>query len=225
MELPHALNISVHVAAGIFGIGLGMVQLARRKGGNRHQSVGRWFVGAASVVTASAALGLFAFRFMPLFAVLTVLVTYVAVGGLRVARSRGAGPAPFDLWWTLGGIAAAAALFPVLLRASTGTSSQPVVVWSSMGALGLVLAYDLARWGFPRRWFARLWLPEHIYKMSSALFGMASAFAGNVIRWGQPWSQIAPSAIGMLVIFYWWWRVSRRDYAAGDAPLSRATAR
>jgi hypothetical protein len=27
-----------------------------------------------------------------------------------------------------------------------------------------------------------------------------SAFVGNVVRWGQPWSQIAPSVLGVLVI-------------------------
>ena len=45
---------------------------------------------------------------------------------------------------------------------------------------------------------------------------MVSAFVGNVVRWGQPWSQLAPSAIGICVILYFWWRA---------ASFSRATAR
>jgi uncharacterized membrane protein len=216
MELPHGINLAIHVGAGVVGIGLGLLQLARRKGDKRHGGTGRGFMAAALIVTGSATLGLIAFRFLPVFAVLTVLVTYVAIGGWRTARTRDAGPARIDLWWTLAGIVAAAALVPVLLNAPQTGSSQPVVVWSTLGGLATVLTYDLVRWTFPRRWFARLWLPEHIYKVNSALFGMLSAFAGNVVRWGQPWTQIAPSAIGMTVIFYWWWR---------SASFSRATAR
>jgi hypothetical protein len=134
--------------------------------------------------------------------VLTLLVTYVAVGGWRVARTRSAGPAPVDLVWTLGGIVVAAGLVPVLARAPHVGSSRPVVVWATLAALGVVLAYDLLRWTFPRRWHHSLWLPEHIYKSVSALSGMVSAFAGNVVEWGQPWSQITPSAVGTLVILF-----------------------
>lgn len=210
MDLPHAINIAVHVGAGIVGIGLGATQLLRPKGDARHERRGRWFLASALVVTGSATIGLIFFRFMPMFAVLTVLATYVAVGGWRVAQTRGSGPQAVDLWWTLAGCAAGIALVPVLLDAPRGENSQAVVVWSTLGALGTVLTYDLVRWTFPRRWFARLWLPEHIYKVNSALFGMASAFAGNVVKWGQPWSQLAPSAIGTLVILFFWWRVSTR---------------
>jgi len=216
MDLTHVLNLSVHVGAGITGIGVGVVQLLRRKGDARHGKLGRWFLGAVLIVTGSAAIGLIAFRFMPMFAVLTVLAAYVAVGGWRAAQTRAAGPGMIDLWWTLAGTAGAIALFPVLRDAPHTENSLPVVVWSSFGALATVLVYDLVRWTFPRRWFAWLWLPEHIYKVNSALFGMLSAFAGNVVRWGQPWSQIAPSAIGIAVILYWWWR---------SASFSRATAR
>ena len=40
----------------------------------------------------AAALGLAVFRWMPLFAVLTLLVGYQLVSGLRAARTQGAGP-------------------------------------------------------------------------------------------------------------------------------------
>jgi uncharacterized membrane protein len=216
MDWAHGLNLGVHVGAGVAGIGLGFSQLARRKGDARHARLGRWFLAAALVVTGSATIGLIFFRFLPMFAVLTVLATYVAVGGWRVARTRAGGPQFIDLCWTLAGCVTAAALVPVLINAPHSGDSQPVVVWSTLGGLGTVLAYDLLRWTFPRRWFERLWLPEHIYKVNSALFGMLSAFVGNVVRWGQPWSQIAPSVLGVLVILYWWWR---------SPSFSRATAR
>jgi hypothetical protein len=31
---------------------------------------------------------------------------------------------------------------------------------------------------------------------------MVSAFVGNVVEWGQPWSQIAPSVVGLIVVVY-----------------------
>ena len=210
MTLLHLANLGVHIGAGVIGISLGMIQLARTKGDVRHQARGKWFMAALLTVAGSALIGTIAFRFMPLFAVLTLLTTYVGVGGWRVARTQARGPDRIDMIWSLLGLGAAIALVPILMRGPFEGSSQPVVVWSTLSAVGVLLSYDFARWTFPRRWFARLWLPEHIYKMCSALFGMISAFVGNVVRWGQPWSQIAPSAVGMLVIVYWWWRVAAK---------------
>jgi len=52
------------------------------------------------------------------------------------------------------------------------------------------------RWLFPKRRHARLWRYEHIYKILGCLFGMLSAAVGNTVRVGQPWSRLAPTAIG-----------------------------
>lgn len=202
MTNAHLINLGVHIGAGSVGILLGVAQLLRAKSGAGHRRRGRWFMWVAFTVTASAFLGLIAFRFMPLFAVLTLLVSYVAVGGWRVARTRSNGPERIDLAWTLLALAVAAGLVPVLAQAPHVGSSQPVVVWSSLAALGVILLYDIVRWTFPRSWFDAIWIPEHIYKVVSALSGMVSAFVGNAVRWGQPWSQIAPSAIGVLLIAY-----------------------
>jgi uncharacterized membrane protein len=202
MTTPHLVNLAIHIGAGAIGILLGLAQLLLAKGGARHRRRGRWFMLAALTVSASALVGTVAFRFMPLFAVLTLLTTYVAVSGWRVALTRSSGPAPVDLAWTLLAVVGAVGLVPVLMAAPHVGNSQPVVVWSSLGALGVLLAYDLARWKFPQAWHRRLWLLEHVYKVVSALSGMVSAFVGNVVPWGQPWSQVAPSALGMLLIFY-----------------------
>ncbi len=217
MTIPHLANLGVHIGAGVVGIIIGMIQLARSKGDARHRVRGTWFIAALLTVTGSALIGTIAFRFMPLFAVLTLLTTYVGVGGWRVARTQARGPERIDMIWTLLGLGAAIALVPILMRGPLEGNSRPAVVWSTLIGVGVLLSYDLARWTFPRRWFARIWLPEHIYKMVSALFGMISAFVGNVVRWGQPWSQIAPSVVGMLVIFYWWWRVAGKPTATFKA--------
>jgi uncharacterized membrane protein YuzA (DUF378 family) len=73
-------------------------------------------------------------------------------------------------------------------------------MWSTLAALALLLAYDAARWLFPLRWHATLWRYEHIYKILGCLFGMLSAAVGNTVRVGQPWSQLAPSVIGLVAI-------------------------
>jgi len=41
MELPHGINLAIHVGAGVVGIGLGLLQLVRHKGDNRHGGTGR----------------------------------------------------------------------------------------------------------------------------------------------------------------------------------------
>jgi len=155
MTAPHLANLVVHVVAGVLGIVLGVVQLARPKADAVHRRRGRWFAGAALVVTGSALVGTIAFRFMPLFAVLTLLTTYVTVSGWRTALSRERGPAPVDLAWTALGVLGAVLLVPALSRAPQVGNSRPVVVWSALGGLGIVLAYDLVRWRFPDSWRRR----------------------------------------------------------------------
>lgn len=205
----HLTNLAVHVIAGIVGIGLGVAILLRPKGTCWHRSRGRAFAWAVLVVTLTAAVGSIYFRFMPLFVVLTVLTTYQLVSGWRVVRRKDAGPAAIDAAWTAAAIGLGVALWPVFAAAPRGDGQQIVVV-STAGALAFVLAYDTLRWAFPRRWFARLWPYEHVYKLVATLAALVSAFAGNVIRFGQPWSQIAPSALGMLVIGWFWWRLKAR---------------
>jgi uncharacterized membrane protein len=224
MTVPHLLNLGIHIAAGATGICLGVLQLLLAKGGSRHRRVGQYFMFTTLTVTATALIGTIAFRFMPLFAVLTLLTTYVAISGWRVARTQSQGPEVVDLAWTTLGVVVAAALVPVLLSSPHVGNSRPVVVWSTLGAMGVLLGYDLVRWIFPRSWFRVVWLPEHIYKVLSAFAGMVSAFVGNVVPWGQPWSQVAPSAIGMLLISYFIGQSRRRACCEVGANLSVLSA-
>jgi hypothetical protein len=77
-----------------------------------------------------------------------------------------------------------------------GMMWSPVVIYSTVGYLFLVIAYDLARYLIPARAYRSGWLYEHIVKMVSAFSGLLSAFSGTVFPHFQPYSQILPSVLG-----------------------------
>ena len=206
MTPAHTANLALHIGAGAVALAIGFYVLANRKGTEQHRRLGRMFVRVTAVVCLSAAVGTVFLRFLPLFAVLTILVPYQLVGGWRSAITRDRGPTAFDALWTAVAIALSCALVPVLLEASNGWST---VAKSTLAALFVVLLYDTAKWLFPRQWFRSLWKYEHSYKLVSSQFGMLSALVGNVVRVGQPWSQLLPSAVGVLVIGYYFWRLGR----------------
>jgi uncharacterized membrane protein len=206
MSLPHLLNLATHVGTGGIAIALGFAVLARPKGDARHKRWGRRFVVLTTIVVATAATGLAVFRWMPLFAVLTLLVGYQLLSGWRAARTRDAGPNRLDLALSLLAAALAAVLIPVALR---DPDVPRAVLLGSCGALAAVLSYDLLRWLAPARWHIAAWRYEHLYKMNAALFGMISAFIGNTVRAWQPWSQLLPSIIGVIAVLVQGWRLAQ----------------
>lgn len=213
---PHLLNLCIHVGAGIAAMALGFYLLWTPKGTRRHRTLGRAFAALTLVVCAAAAAGLVLFRFMPLFAVLTVIVSYQLLSGWHAIYTKAAGPDALDA----GLLLAAAAIGVMLVRrlfadgAMAGAAASVMV--STLAALAILLAYDAARWLFPRRWHAALWRYEHVYKILGCLFGMLSAAVGNTVRAGQPWSQLAPSVLGMAAVLCCWVRTYRAQRRRGD---------
>jgi uncharacterized membrane protein len=201
-------NLAIHIGIGALGIIFGLAILFRLKGDATHKQLGRWFATCVLVVCATATLGNIFFRFLPLFAVLTVLSMYQLVSGWRVARTRERGPAVVDGLWTLMATVATVLLWPILTAIQLGSSSQPMVIYSTLASLGLILTYDALRWLFPRRWFATLWIYEHVYKLIASFAALTSAFAGNVIRAWHPWSQILPSALCTALIIWFFYRIA-----------------
>ena len=210
MTLMHWLNLTVHVMVGIVAIGLGfhVIQTPHEK--HEHRSRGRKYVALTLVVCLTAAIGIAVFRFMPLFAVLTVLVSYQVLSGCHVIYTGSAGPNAIDALLLLGGAALGATLAMHLLSAEVMVQAPASVVISTLGAIAVLLIYDALRWLFPKRWHAALWRYEHIYKIVGSLFAMISAAVGNTIRVGQPWSQLMPSGVGLAVIVWY----SIRNYRA-----------
>jgi uncharacterized membrane protein len=211
------LNILTHVAVGTCAIGVGFFLLGAAKGTARHRKWGRVFAFLALIVCATAAIGNLFFRFMPVFAVLTVLVLYQLLSGWHVIYTRAKGPDKVDVLLALGAVLAAAGLFPVLI-ATPGGPTASSVIYSTLGGLVFLIAYDALRWFFPRRWHAALWRYEHIFKLVASMFAMLSAASGNTMKFGQPWTQLAPSVIGLVCIAWFWWREYRQAGAGPAAP-------
>jgi uncharacterized membrane protein len=200
MSPAHLTNLAIHVAAGTIALAIGFSILAKAKGTPTHRRWGRVFCYFTLVVCCSAAAGTIFFHFVPVFAVLSVLVPYQLVSGWRSVYTKEQGPLKMDALWTL----LATAFFIVLIPAVLAHPAEAsIVVYSSLGALATILLYDAIRWLFPRPWYRLLWKYEHSYKLIASIFGMLSALIGNVVRIGQPWSQILPSAIGLIVIAYY----------------------
>jgi uncharacterized membrane protein len=199
---PHLLNILVHILAGTAAIVLGLVLLGKPKDAIHHRRRGRVFVLLSFVVCLTAAVGNAVFRFMPLFAVLTVLVSYQLLSGWHVIYTRAAGPDKLDAGLLLAAAAHTAMLVRRLFADGAMVDAAAPVLYSTLAAMMILLAYDAARWLFPQRWHAVLWRYEHIYKLLGCLFGMLSAAVGNTVRAGQPWSQLAPSALGLITIVW-----------------------
>lgn len=213
-SLPHLLNLAAHIGAGTAAICLGLALLAQAKGTPDHRRRGRLFALLTLAVCVTGAIGNLFFRFMPLFALLTVLVSYQLLSGWHVIYTQSAGPNRVDALLALGAAAWAAGLAPVLLATGGKAGAASIVVMATLGALAFLLAYDAARWCFPQRWHARLWRYEHIYKLVASLFGMLSAASGNLLEAAQPWSQLLPSALGMPAIAVLAWRETRASMPA-----------
>jgi len=212
MPQQHLINISIHILAGGAAIGLGLFLLATNKGTPEHRRRGRLFVWLTLLVCATATIGNLLFGYRPVFAVLTVLVLYQLLSGWRAVYTRAAGPQAIDGAMTVAALAAGLLILQRLLVDDSG--QQAIMVLSSLGGLASILLYDSARWIFPHRWHAALWRYEHIYKLLASLFAMLSAAAGNLLPAGQAWTQLGPSALGLLCIAWYWRRQYRQERQA-----------
>jgi len=196
LALHHA-NSVLHIVFGTLALLVGLGPLFTAKGGAAHARLGRWFLGLATVVLATAVLGLAVFNFRPFLTVVVLLSVYQAYSGYRALRIRATGPTLrdglFSAVFLLGGVA----FWLFLPRIALGWS--PVVMHSTLGTLLATTAYDLSRFGWRRQWRRGAWLYEHIWKMMSTYAALLSAFTGTVLAAYQPYSQFLPSVLGVAV--------------------------
>lgn len=199
MDLPHKINIILHVTTALTALAIGLVLLARPKGDRAHRRWGGVVLALFWTAVATAALGVILFRPAPTLAAVTLLSAYLLISGWRVIRTRGAGAGLPDTLLALIAVAAGGVFVSYILRGGPGFW-QPQATLPIAGSLIFWGGYDLVRLAFPRDWTSRIWRLEHGVKLTVALSGLASAGAGTVLPQYAPWSQVGPSIVATLYI-------------------------
>lgn len=205
----HTLNIGVHILGGLLAMMVGVVAYTTAKGGKRHIQVGRLFLGLMAVVIVTAMNGVLFFIDQPFLAVVTLLSFYCSYTGFRVLRTK-QGPrgwldilamllvlgVAFDFWWRMTNLR-------VVWHAGVVEYLLLYVV--------VIVGFDLLRVLFPK-WIThpRLWLYEHIYKMTSAFTALISAGVGTVFASWAPYHQIVPAIGGTIWLIACLWYFSKK---------------
>lgn len=193
----HTANIVTHVAAGSLALLSGVAALLTPKGGRRHRQSGRFFLYLLAIVVLTGLFGVFVFKRNVFLLVITLLSGYLGYSGLRIVKLRNNRPHVADIVAAITTLIAAVYFLYYLGR--IGMMWSPVVIYSTVGYLFLVIAYDGARYLIPARHYRNGWLYEHIVKMVSAFSGLLSAFSGTLFPQFQPYSQILPSVLGTAI--------------------------
>ncbi|NOS93303.1 MAG: hypothetical protein HOP30_15400 [Cyclobacteriaceae bacterium] len=196
----HQFNIVVHVVAGSIAIILGIIAIIKNRNVPLHRKVGTYFKYLLVIVVGTGFLGFLFFRQEPFFLMLTLIAGYVGYAGFRNIQLRENRASKVDLIVALASLGIAVWYGGYVIHHRY--VANPVVVYSTLGALVFVISYDLIKYFFLHERLKKWWLYEHIYKVISAFSAMVSAFVGNVFREYHPYSQIGPSLICTILIIY-----------------------
>lgn len=205
----HQFNILLHVLAGILALMVGMAALLVPKYTPRHKRLGRLFLYLLAMVVTSGFLGWLFFRSSPFLLMLTLLSGYVGYAGWRTVRLRTQRSSIWDVMVAL--IALSLGVLFLVQQEKNDANWNPVVMYSTLGALILVTTYDIVKHLLLHRYLNMWWIYEHIYKMVSAFSAIFSAFAGTVLPAYKPWSQIMPSTFCVMLIVVLIWRQAVKE--------------
>lgn len=196
LSVIHKINIAVHIAAGSSALVVGLIALIVKKGKKLHKLTGRLFLILMTIVILTGLIGVFVFGRNTFLLVITVLSGYQAFSGYRVIKAKSNSPKFIDIGICL--LALISVSYFLYYFKSIGMIWSPVIIYSTVGWLFLMIVYDLGRYFIPTKIYGNLWIYEHILKMVSAFTGLLSAFSGTVFPQYQPYSQFVPSILGTL---------------------------
>lgn len=197
LSLFHRTNIVIHILAGSSALLIGLFILTTAKGGKQHRSSGHLFLWLLSVVILTGLVGVFIFKRNSFLLVITVLSGYLGFSGFRVMRNRSNKPRLLDVAAAI--LSISSVFFFVYYFRSIGMIWSPVIIYSTVGYLVLVVVYDLSRYLITKKTYQNIWMYEHILKMVSAFSALLSAFTGTVLPQYHPYSQFLPSVFGSVI--------------------------
>lgn len=218
----HQTNIIIHVGIGTIGLLLGLFIIYKKKGGATHRKMGRWFLLLLSIVILTALFGFFAFNANQFLLVLTMVAGYNGYSGFRTLQTKSNSPKLVDI--VVASATLCSGIFFLYYIESIGMIWAPIIIYSTLGYLFLIIGYDLLRYLIPKNKYRNLWFYEHIYKMISAFTALTAAAAGNILPDYKPYSQFLPSilgtclAIGFIVYFYRKQSLRRKNENSGKTP-------
>jgi uncharacterized membrane protein len=210
-------TLSIHAVGATLAIAAGAIALATRKGGNPHRTAGRGFTRAIALVACTGAVMMVAGAWSIRLLVLLALTAQATWSGMRVLGRRRpdieASQRARALDWAFAFAALVVGAGSSLAIATGIEPGNARAIWSTAPVIALYGAYDLYRFARPAAWpmAPRLWLREHIVKMTGAYFGGVSAFTGGLFTfWPLPWRIVVPNIVGPVVIAYFLMRIRRR---------------
>ncbi|OJJ14832.1 hypothetical protein BKI52_40450 [marine bacterium AO1-C] len=196
-SLVHSANIVIHVIAGSLALLLGTFALITPKRKGAHTRNGQIFLWLLSFVIITGLIGVFGFGRNTFLLVITVLSGYFGFSGYRTLQTRSNQPKTLDIAVAL--LALITVSYFLYYFKSIGMIWSPVIIYSTVGTLFMVVGYDFLRYLIPSHRYKQLWLYEHIFKMIGAFSALLSAFSGTVFENYQPYSQFLPSVLGTLL--------------------------
>lgn len=197
----HLANIVIHIISGIAGLLIGFLILFKKKGTAFHKKAGKMFVFFMVLIVITGVLGVVIFKRNLFLLVITVLVGYNTYSGVRIVKMKSNILYLKDILVIITAIVIT--LFFLYYLKSIDFYWNPIVIYSTVGYLFLVIFYDLIRYVIPKTKYGSLWMYEHSCKMISALSGLLSAFIGTILPDYKPYSQILPSLLmtSVMIIF------------------------
>jgi hypothetical protein len=198
IDILHSTNIFIHVLTGSIALFIGTLALITKKGGKWHTKSGKSFLILLGFVITTGLIGVFVFGRNTFLLVITLLSAYQGFSGYRILQTKSNQVKIIDLAAAI--ITLLSAVYFIFYIKSIGMMWAPIIIYSTVGYLLMVIAYDFLRYLIPAKSYKRLWFYEHLVKMIGALSAIAAAFSGTVFPNYQPFSQYAPSVLGTLLM-------------------------
>lgn len=193
----HNSNIIVHVIAGSIALLVGFIAILSNKGKKLHTKSGNLFLKLLLFVIITGLIGVFVFNRNTFLLIITVLSAYYGFSGYRILQTKTNTPKLLDISVAI--VSLISVSYFLYYFNSMGMYWSPVIVYSTVGALVMIITYDFLRYFIPKKMYKNMWLYEHIFKMIGAFTALLSAFSGTVFENHQPYSQFLPSVFGTLL--------------------------